>query len=262
MPLFLQKMLTTLVMPAGVVCLLLALALVLRLTGQRRSEGSCVGLALAILWLAGSPAVAIALLGQLEAQFPPQTMAALPQSDVIIVLGGTVEPASQPRVVAQLHEGSNRLAYAARLFAAGKAPRILVSGGRLGWRTDIPPEAETMIEVLTWFGVPRSAIEIEGASQTTIENAQFTTEIVRTRGWQSALLVTSALHMPRALRAFACMNLKITPAPADIRVSDVARGYEMQWFPNSAMLGWTSLAIKEYIGLVVGKKTACATLSS
>jgi uncharacterized SAM-binding protein YcdF (DUF218 family) len=257
MELYFQKVLTALIMPLGLTTALLMLIVVRRLFGWARGDTTLLSASLAILWIAASPWGAITLMASLESRHPPLTIADVPRSDVIVVLGGVVEPASAPRIMPQLSEGVNRLTYAAKLYAAGKAPEILLSGGRMDGSNDDPAEAEIMADVLTWLGVPRSAIVLETQSRTTHENAQRTAEEWRRRGYRSGVLVTSAFHMKRADREFHCAGLALTLASADVRISRTQDAYILQWFPNAVMAGWTTLAIKEYVGLAVAALLPC-----
>jgi len=54
---------------------------------------------------------------------------------------------------------------------------------------------------------------VEGASENTAENARFSAAILRRDGVKKILLVTDAMHMPRAKMAFAQTGLEIVAAP-------------------------------------------------
>jgi uncharacterized SAM-binding protein YcdF (DUF218 family) len=99
-------------------------------------------------------------------------------ADVIIVLGGG------------LHERPER---AAELFKQYAAPRVFVSGAG---------DDEINRHVLISNGVPVGAIQIEGKSLTTRENAEFTIKLLRAENIHSAILVTSWYHSRRALKTF------------------------------------------------------------
>jgi uncharacterized SAM-binding protein YcdF (DUF218 family) len=99
-------------------------------------------------------------------------------ADVIVVLGGGS------------HERPER---AAELFRQHVAPRILITG-----------EGDDGInrQLLISNGVPASAIEVEGKSMTTRENAEFSIKLLRAEKTHSAILVTSWYHSRRALKTF------------------------------------------------------------
>jgi uncharacterized SAM-binding protein YcdF (DUF218 family) len=99
-------------------------------------------------------------------------------ADVIIVLGGGS------------HERPLR---AAQLFKEHAAPRIIITG---------EGDDEINRKLLLAAGVPASAIQVEGKSATTRENAGFTIKLLREEDIQSAILVTSWYHSRRALKTF------------------------------------------------------------
>jgi len=99
-------------------------------------------------------------------------------ADVIVVLGG----------------GSReRPERAAELFRANAAPRILLSG--FG-------DDEINRRILLKAGVPAAAIQVEGKSRTTMENAEFTVKLLREQKVKRVILVTSWYHSRRALMCF------------------------------------------------------------
>jgi uncharacterized SAM-binding protein YcdF (DUF218 family) len=99
-------------------------------------------------------------------------------ADVIVVLGGGA------------HERPLR---AAQLFKQHAAPRIILTG---------EGDATINRQILLQAGVPAAAIEIEGKSTTTRENALFTIQRLRAEKFHSAILVTSWYHSRRALKTF------------------------------------------------------------
>ena len=66
------------------------------------------------------------------------------------------------------------------------------------------------------------------------------------------LLVTSALHMPRARRLFEATGLRVIPVPADFEVID--RPIDLlQVVPDAADLQGSALAFKELVGRWLGR---------
>ncbi|MBV5273815.1 MAG: YdcF family protein, partial [Lamprocystis purpurea] len=65
------------------------------------------------------------------------------------------------------------------------------------------------------LGVPERAMVLEEQSRNTRENARFSVALLRERGIGSMVLVTSALHMRRALGLFAAEGMQVFPAATD-----------------------------------------------
>jgi uncharacterized SAM-binding protein YcdF (DUF218 family) len=99
-------------------------------------------------------------------------------ADVIVLLGGGS------------HERPER---AAELFKAQAASRIIISG---------EGDDEINRQLLIQAGVPAGAIQLEGKSRTTRENAEFTVKLLRAEKVRRVIIVTSWYHSRRALKCF------------------------------------------------------------
>jgi uncharacterized SAM-binding protein YcdF (DUF218 family) len=99
-------------------------------------------------------------------------------ADVIILLGGGS------------HERPER---AAELFKVQAASRIIISG---------EGDDEINRQLLIQAGVPAGAIQLEGKSRTTRENAEFTVKLLRAEKVRRVIIVTSWYHSRRALKCF------------------------------------------------------------
>jgi uncharacterized SAM-binding protein YcdF (DUF218 family) len=148
---------------------------------------------------------------------------------------------------------ADRVWHAASLYRAGKAPVVLVSGGNQPGAAGIQVEAEAIRTMLLALGVPDGAIRAEGKSRNTAENARETVDLVRAAGARRVLLVTSALHMPRALRVFRRQldgtGVKVIPASTDVESPNFAAVGVQRWLPDANALALSTRALKEYVAL-------------
>lgn len=248
--LYLSKLATVLITPLGFCLAVMLLGLVLLVRGARTGGLFMLTAGAVLLWVASMPVTGRAALGLLERQYAPMTAAEAPKSDVAIVLGGAVSAATPPRVGPDLGEASDRVSYAAELYRAGRVKAVIVSGGNLPWSAAAVPEAEAIRSLLMAWGVPGQAIHTGGTSRTTAENAREVQALWPQLGAVSALLVTSASHMPRALATFRKAGLPVTPAPTDIRAVDEPFDL-LDLLPDAGALKDTSDAVKEYVGYAV-----------
>lgn len=212
------------------------------------------GLVLAgLVWLVvwSLPVVSEALRGVIEAQAGERSLSQLPRASAAVVLGGGVSGARWPqRPDPDLGRGADRVWHAARLYHAGKAPLLVLSGGVV--RTGDESEALAMRELLLALGVPAAAILLEDGSDNTASNAARTAQLLRSRGLERPLLVTSALHMPRARAQFERAGLAVTPAPTDFEVIDQPT-HLLQWLPSSDALEGSGRAFKELLGQLLAR---------
>ncbi len=249
--LLLSKLGPVFVYPLGLGLLFVLAGIALAARPQPRLGRLSLALAVMILWVSSMPLVADTVLGALEGQHPPRPLHELPSADVAIVLGGAIGGSVPPRVSADLSDAADRVLQAARLFKAGKVPRILVTGGNLPWGPAAVSEAELIRDLLVEWGVPHPRIEIGTASRTTAENAREIRAVFDAAPFASALLVTSAFHMPRALAVFRKAGLPVTPAAADVRAVRPSSLTVLDVLPDAEALAKTTLAVKEVAGMII-----------
>ena len=240
----------------------LALAL---LTGSlllRRFKKASFLLALGaflMLIVPGIPAISDHLVASLEDQYPDSSMDTITPAQAIVVLGGTLQPASEQHPASHLVDSSDRLLVALRIYRAGKAPLILCSGGNLSLfkqSSDDQSEARAMSGLLQEWGLPASAILTEENSVNTHENATMSFELLSVRRIRRIILVTSAIHMPRAVATFRKAGFEVVPAPADFYIG--WGGDYTHWIPDAGSLISTELALREWVGLWVYQRRGWA----
>ncbi|WP_407166034.1 YdcF family protein [Bradyrhizobium sp. ORS 111] len=249
--LYIEKLLPTFVFPLGLALAVSLVALALLIACRPVAARMFLTIAVVGLWVSSMPGIADLITTPLEDQNSPRPIATAQPADAIIVLGGGI---AKPR--ARLSEpefgpAAARLFAAYSLWRAGKGKLILISGGNLPWEQLPRPEAELAAEVLQQLGVPRAALLIEGESRNTHENARNTAVIWREKGIQSGLLVTSAMHMPRALATFRAAGLDVEPWPTDFRAQQPTAKSIFDFIPDAGALAATTAAAKEWLGLVV-----------
>jgi len=255
--LFLSKLLPLLVYPLGLASLLL-LVTVWGIWRKRRqlAMGSAIA-ALLILWVGSNAWVATRLVQSLEWQNLP--LDPLPNAEAIVVLGGSTRPADFPRPWVDVMEAGDRVLHGAQLYKAGKAPKLILSGGRIAWRGGGPPESDDMAQIAEAMGVPRADIIEEPTSLNTYQNAVNVKTILEREGIDRILLVTSAMHMPRSLAIFQKQGMDAIAAPTDFLISDrrvtevsgTRQAILLSLLPDAGNLNDVSRAMKEYIGLLV-----------
>lgn len=197
------------------------------------------------------PAFSSYLVASLERRFLPIPVAESPSADAIVILGGCVGAADYPRVEVDLTDASDRVLQAARLYRAGKAPIVIATGGMIKWIRSKMPEAHSISHLLQEWGVPASAIIMETGSQNTYQNAVNTKRLLDGQGLKTVLLVTSAMHMPRALATFRTAGIKAISSPTDYGATDREEFTILDFLPDAGALANNTRAIKEYIGVVV-----------
>ncbi len=245
-----SKLLAHLIDPIALVLLLLVFALMVRKRRPRLSNGLNLGV-VAFLFFMACPITSAWLVSSLERQYPDKGIEGEDAAQAIVVLGGSLKMPSELHRSSGLTNSSDRLLETLRLYHAGKAPLIVASGGDnpLFLKVGKVHEADEMRSLLEEWGVPGSAIVVEVASINTHENAVFTRRILAARGIQHIILVTSAIHMPRAAATFRKAGFDVEAAPADFLSGRGDRATVFHWIPASGAMIDSSNALHEWIGL-------------
>jgi uncharacterized SAM-binding protein YcdF (DUF218 family) len=240
------RLISLLISPLGTALLLGVLSLSLSWRRHHRSAIVSGATAIAWLWLWSTPAASLWIRTYLESQHPALPVAALPDADAIVVLGGAVSPPGARRSDVDLGFAADRVLHAARLYHAGKAPVVVLSGGSDPTVSAIS-EAEAMQLFLRDLGVPDSAMLLETRSRNTRENARYSAQLLDARKMHHILLVTSALHMDRAMGQFLGQGLDVTPAVTDVEAVPVPADL-WRYLPDAGALSSSAGAIKEILG--------------
>lgn len=249
--LFFSKLLPLFFYPLGLSCLCLGVAAFTFWRRPRFAAGA-VALALSILLLASNTFLARGLVRSLERQFLPPTP--LPPAEAIVILGGCTRSKLSPRPWIEVPESGDRLLYGAKLYREGRAPRLILAGGRIEWRRAGKAESVDMAELVETMGVPRSAILQDPLSLNTRENAVNVKKILEANQLQGpVLLVTSAIHMPRSMAIFRRLEMDAIATPTDFLVADLGQrpgilASLLEMVPNVEALEMTTRACKEYLG--------------
>ena len=116
----------------------------------------------------------------------------LPGAGAVLVLAAGVMPDDTLSA-----STARRVAMGVAVFQAGKAQKIIFSGGRS--IPDRKSTAELMADMARQAGVPEEAILIEDKSFSTLQNGVFSKAVMRNNAIRDVILVTESYHMGRSL---------------------------------------------------------------
>lgn len=167
----------------------------------------------------------------------------------VIVLGGAINPAvSFARRQVALNDAAERLTAVLELAHQYPNIRIVFSGGNASLMPGQLREADFALRVLENLGVPPDRITLEREARNTAENAIFSKRIIAPKAGERWLLVTSAMHMPRAMGAFRHAGFPVEAYPVDYRSAGWS---DVLTVPGSLMGGIAKSdnAVHEWLGL-------------
>ena len=181
----------------------------------------------------------------------------LAEVDGIIVLGGGEDlHASRYWGQMQFNEGGDRFAAALALARRFPDAPLLFAGGSGSLRdlagSDVS-EAQNAERFFLNQGIAPNRLLLEDRSRNTAENAVLSLAIAKPNPGDTWVLITSAFHMPRAMRSFENGGwMGLVAWPVDHRTSGFADGIGWDLVRNMQIL---QTAIREQVGQLAYRLT-------
>jgi len=233
--------------PYAVLTLMLAAGLLLSAVRRPRAGAALTGTAAAIMALLLLLPLDRWLARPLEDRFP--RAAAPAHVDGILVLsGGAFPPVINSRQAYSWGPSALRLVTAAKLHDRYPAARLIYSGGPGGG--DEPGAAHVIFGLM---GLPANAVTYESHSLDTWQNFVFSKDIAKPRPGETWLLVTSALHMPRAMGVAQHLGWTMIAWPSDYLTPTAVTPAPLEYgdqLPNlnKVLHEWIGLAVYRFGG--------------
>ncbi|OOH90347.1 hypothetical protein BMT54_04800 [Pasteurellaceae bacterium 15-036681] len=237
------KLITAMILPPFIVIVLLLLALVLARFSYKKLSYTCTLLSIVILYVVSIPYTAQKLQDSLVEE-DNLSIADYKQAQAIVLLGGGLRDSHElygrlavPQVALE------RLRYTAYLYQETRLP-VLITGSSPNGNS----EAKVMAhELELFFHTPTEWLEEHAL--TTIQNAQFTKEILAKQQINKIILVTNQWHMLRAKLLFERAGFEVLPASIGNGITPDS--YElnlMHFIPQAGAMASTMQALKEWVG--------------
>jgi uncharacterized SAM-binding protein YcdF (DUF218 family) len=252
----LSKVGWALIAPSNLIGLLISFGFIACLLRRVRTSAILVGLALAIYLIGGISPLGHLLLRPLEDHFPrpPQDMPA--PAGIIVLGGGMNEIMLKERDALVLGAEGGRMTDAVMLARRYPQARVVFTGGSAALVVDAQiTEADAARQLFLALGLPADRLAFESKSRNTVENAQFTRDLVQPKPGERWLLVTSAFHMPRAVGLFRRAGFDVVPWPSDYKTRGIASDYFRPGTNAADGLVRFDGIVREWIGLIAYRLT-------
>ncbi len=251
----LKKFLAPLFSPLSICVELMILGLVLLVFSRKQKTGKVlVALGMVVLLLCSYEGISGRILQTLESQYPQLNLAQVTSQEdegraiqfvkwVVVLAGGVAGDSTLPVQLQISHHSRVRLMEGIRLHRLLPGSKIILTGG-IGF--DGPPEATTLSRVAQELGVAKSDMVLEVESRDTKDHPLYVRHLVKDEPF---ILVTSAFHMPRAMKLFVKQGLAPIPAPAGPWKPAKEFWSSGNLFPSASGLRLAELAYHEYMGI-------------
>jgi len=249
MILWFQKLLVAIVSPLTVAIVLSFIGIVLLVSKRGRKTVLLVFVVGFLFLVLPGYGIFNGKLKQTENKYKPLTnIQAILESTkgttrYVVVLGsGHVSDSHLPATSQINGDSLFRLVEGIRVYRNIPGSRLILSGGP-GF--DTVPNARIMATVASEIGVPEKDMILETSPKNTEEEAIAVREHV---GSAPVILVTSALHMPRAINIFRSHGMDPMPAPTDFIFKSKNRFDPKDLFPSTRNIALSEKMIYEYLG--------------
>lgn len=219
---------------------------------KKKIKKGNVFIATAGLWLfvVSTPFLPTILVNTLEKQYPslinPAQTVKSSQINIIVLGAGHIADTSLPANDQLGLSALGRLVEGIRIQRILTGSRLVLSGW--GGPDDGASQASILRAAALILGVPDSTISIQESPRNTREEAE---AYVKNHGKEKTLIVvTSAVHMPRAMKLFKEVGLNPIAAPANHVIKNGSKG-SFDWMPSSGNIALMELAIHEYVGIFI-----------
>lgn len=132
------------------------------------------------------------------------------------------------------------------LFKAGKAQKLLFTGGKMPWDKAKKTEGEVLKEYAISNGIQSEKIFITKNVENTADEAMAVKELIVTS--KRIILVTSAYHMYRAMKLFEKQGFIVIPYKVDYKSERNKEITILNLLPNAEYLKITEIGFREIVG--------------
>ncbi len=147
-----------------------------------------------------------------------------------------------------LNNASDRFIAICTLYKTGVIKKIVISAGNID--KEKPNEAAFLSTRMVALGIPIYDISVEGRSRSTFENASFTKRMMDSLKLNPPfVLVTSAVHITRAVSTFKKAGLDVIAYPCNYSVINRQFSFGDYLIPKLYIINDWSFFLKEVVGL-------------
>ncbi|MFQ5570535.1 MAG: ElyC/SanA/YdcF family protein [Rhodothermales bacterium] len=244
----LKKLVSSFLNPVPVCLMILCLGVLLLWVSKSKVWGrrlTTFGFVLLLLFSYDPiPGMAVRALEQEYAVFSPAQYPGVEVKWVVVLSGGIRDETTFPPNDQISAVSLSRLVEGVRVLQFYPEAHLLLTGG--GFESKIP-EAAALKGVTELLGKDPARVRLEQESLDTHDQAVRVRQMV---GEDPVVLVTSAVHLPRAMALFKKQGVNALPAPAHHLVRPKPR---IDWgvlFPKSGNLTMLNAAWHEYLGMM------------
>jgi uncharacterized SAM-binding protein YcdF (DUF218 family) len=222
------------------------LVIIVILIGLIKNMKKLIYIAIGVLYIISTPIFSNNFFKLVEGSEYRKPISAIDSEDAIVVLSGMLEINEVGDSTYVEWGDPDRFFGGIALFKAGKAQRLIFTGGKMPWDKAKKTEGEVLKEYSISNGIPSEKIFVTKDVENTAGEAVAVKELISS--CKKIILVTSAYHMYRAQRLFEKQGFEVIPYRVDFKVAGKSRLTILDFLPSTDNIQLTEIGIREIIG--------------
>ena len=236
---YLHKILPTFVLP-------IMLFIIVILIGLIKNKKKLIYIAIGVLYILSTPIFSNNFFKLVEGSEYRKPISAIDSADAIVVLSGMLG-INEVGDSTYIEWGDpDRFFGGITLFKAGKAQKLVFTGGKMPWDKAKKTEGEVLKGYAISNGIPAEKIFVTKDVENTADEAVAVTQLISPS--KRIILVTSAYHMYRAKKLFEKQGFEVVPYKVDYKTAGESVITVMDFLPSAGNLEMTETGIREIIG--------------
>ena len=238
---YLHKILPIFVLP-------IMLVIIVILIGLIKNKKKLIYIAIGVLYIISTPIFSNNFFKLVEGSEYRKPISAIDSADAIVVLSGMLE-INEVGDSTYIEWGDpDRFFGGIALFKAGKAQKLVFTGGKMPWDKAKKTEGEVLKEYAISNGIASEKIFVTKDVENTADEAVAVKELISPS--KRIILVTSAFHMYRAKRLFEKEGFEVNAYKVDYKTAWENVTTIMDFLPSAGNLAMTEGGIRELLGRI------------
>ena len=238
---YLHKILPSFIMP-------IMLVIIVILIGLIKNKKKIIFITIGVLYIISTPIFSNSFFKLVEGSEYRKPISAIDSLEAIVVLSGMLE-INEVEDSNYIEWGDpDRFFGGIALFKAGKAQKLVFTGGKMPWDKTKKTEGEILKEYAISNGIPSEKIFVTKDVENTADEAVAVKELISPN--KRIILVTSAFHMYRAKRLFEKEGFMVIPYKVDYKSARNKKITFIYFLPSANNLRITETGFRELFGRV------------
>jgi uncharacterized SAM-binding protein YcdF (DUF218 family) len=236
---YLHKILPTFVLP-------IMLVIIVILIGLITNKKKLIYIAIGVLYILSTPIFSNNFFKLVESSEYRKPISAIDSVAAIVVLSGMLDINEVGDSTYVEWGDPDRFFGGIALFKAGKAQKLVFTGGKMPWDKTKKTEGDVLKEYAISNGIASEKIFVTKDVENTADEAAAVKELINRS--RRIILVTSAYHMYRAQRLFEKQGFEVIPFKVDFKVAGNSTVNILDFLPSVDNLQLTETGVREILG--------------